>query len=225
MKFRDFVLAAGLSLVLTGAATAATVLVSEGKRDQVKDAIDLGDSPPVGVGYDLDALGGGPFGAGDTIGIYGRIVYSLDRFTYSFTLTGGTYRVAWDFDGYDLEAGGSVSAALSGLVDEAIVDAGGDPLDPGGKGVRIAIEDGGGTEILSRDYTTNVSSVTGHGRTIFGSIGPGTYTLVVDGSVGPHVDRPALYDIELTAIPLPAGGLLLLTALGGMGAARRFRKS
>lgn len=35
----------------------------------------------------------------------------------------------------------------------------------------------------------------------------------------------ASFDVEVSAVPLPAGGLLLLTALGGMAAVRRRRKA
>ena len=53
-------------------------------------------------------------------------------------------------------------------------------------------------------------------------IGPGVYTLVVEGSVGPNRRVPALYDIEVAAkIPLPAAGLLLIAGLGSLVALRR----
>ena len=33
--------------------------------------------------------------------------------------------------------------------------------------------------------------------------------------------QPVTFDFDVAAVPLPAGGLLLLTALGGLGLARR----
>ena len=119
--------AAALSLVSLGAAHAVTFTVTEGNghnRPQVLGSVDVGDASSGGAGINLNTLSGNTFGAADTIGIYGRIVGATDRFTYTFTATQG-FNVSFDFDGYDLEGGGSVVAGRSGLINQNIVDGGG----------------------------------------------------------------------------------------------------
>lgn len=220
---KNVLLPAIASLFLAATAHAATVTVTEGNgqnRALVAGSTDLEDAPPGGTGFDLDALLGGPFGEGDTIGIYGRIVSSVDRFTYSFT-AGVNFDVLFDFDGYDLDNGDTVAAGLSGLIDQSVVTSGGDPVnDGGGKGVVISLFQGL-TLIDSNPYTTNVTSATTSDNVIFGDVAAGSYTLVIDGSGGPNKGRPALYDIEISAVPLPLPGLLLVAGLGGLAALRR----
>ncbi len=53
---------------------------------------------------------------------------------------------------------------------------------------------------------------------LFAGLSAGTYTLGIDETNYP-VGGSA--DFRVSAVPLPAGGLLLLTALGGVGALRR----
>ena len=207
---RQLVLAAGLSLASFGAAHAATFMVTEGtgqNRPLVAGSIDLGDAPSGGAGFQL-----GTFGSEDTLGIYGRIVSATDRFTYTFNATEG-FNVAFDFDGYALENGGSVDAGYSGLINQNVVN-GGD-LSSGGKGVTISLLSVALNSIIAtRDFVTNVTSLTTASAGIFSGIAAGKYRLIVDGSGGPNTGTAALYDILITAVPIPAALPLLASAFG-----------
>lgn len=227
MMIKKLLFATGLSFALASGAMAATVTVTEGNGDNrrtVAGSVDL-DTDSAGTGVDLDALNGGAFGFGDTIGIYGRIVGAVDRFTYTFT-SGVNFNVDFDFDGYDLEAGGSVGAGFSGLVDQEDVLSGDadQVINGGGKIVEISLINDLLPDLV-RSFTTNVSSLTSGDSSIFSDVAAGEWTLVVDGRFRPNQDTAALYDIEISAVPLPAGGLLLLGGLGGLAALRRRKKA
>ena len=215
---RTLLVAAALSLVSLGTAHAVTFTVTEGNghnRPQVLGSVDVGDASSGGAGINLNTLSGNTFGAADTIGIYGRIVGATDRFTYTFTATQG-FNVSFDFDGYDLQGGGSVAAGRSGLINQNIVN-GGD-ISSGGKGVQISLFSVAlGSTIATRDFITNVTSATASSAAIFWGVDPGKYRLIVDGSVGPMSSTPALYDILVTAVPVPAALPLLASAFGVLG--------
>ena len=216
MRKLSFVLGAAFSVFFAVGASAATVLYTEGNgnnRALVAGSIDLEDASPGGAGFDL-----GSYDAGDTLGIYGRIVGSVDRFTFNVN---AAFDIVFDFDGYDLDGGGSVVAGLSGLIMQSVAVGGGDPVTEGlGKGVTISLFQEA-IEIASRTYSTNETSLTSGDNTIFGGLAAGTYTLIVDGSDGPKKSKAALYDIEIAAVPLPMGALLLVTGLGAFGLVRR----
>ena len=219
MTIKRLMAAACAAVFMAGASSAATITVTEGARAQIAGSTaftDTGNSA-----FNLNSLNGGAYGAGVTIGIYGRIVGSTDKFTFTFDIT-NTFDLRFDFDGYDLAGGGSVAAGLSGLVDESIV-LGGTPLTqngPGGKRVSFELRQllGG-----SNTYTTvrRTNRVMGN-ETIFGDVGAGRYRLIVSGDLGNQQNVPAYYDLELvSAVPLPASALLLLGGLGGLFAVRR----
>lgn len=80
---------------------------------------------------------------------------------------------------------------------------------------------GGADFFVTTDNTENGDSFA------IGSL-TGSVTFVFDAVSGDfdfNPDEVATWDLEVTRVPLPAGGLLLLTALGGVAALRRKRKA
>ena len=76
------------------------------------------------------------------------------------------------------------------------------------------------------------------GFTLEAIVGATTYNLDIDGALfavgageqftiraSGDVTSPGNFDLTIAAIPLPAAGLMLLTALGGLGIARRRKKA
>ncbi len=68
-----------------------------------------------------------------------------------------------------------------------------------------------------------ISGLTANGTILFSGLGVGTYTLGIYESGVPKSGFLKL-DLAVSAVPLPAGGLLLLGALGGAAALRKRRK-
>ena len=68
---------------------------------------------------------------------------------------------------------------------------------------------------------TNITSANPDGSVLFRDSAAGQYMLTITG-----INRtPALYDINISQVPVPSAGLLLLTALGGAAAMRRRKKA
>jgi len=175
MSFKCSILALAVGLVVAGSASAATYSYTEGNgqnRALIAGSVDLEDASG-STGFILDDIGGG-----ESLGIYGRIVGSVDRFTFT---SHSAFDVRFDFDGYDLQAGGSVAAGLSGLVNQNYATSGGQNGTGGGKGVVISILDDLANVLGTKSFTTNVTSDTLLDPVIFGGLGPGTYSLVIDG--------------------------------------------
>jgi hypothetical protein len=195
--------------LLAGGVSAATVGITEGTRDLVDGTSRISGpdaSPLPGGAYDLDGLGTlGP----DTFEIFGRIVDSIDNFSFGFTAA-SSFDISWIFGGYDLAGGGFV--AESGFVSEGISDK--------TATFRLLEDLGGGSFSLVdfADFTTDVTS----GPEVIFSAGPGNYVFQVDGS-GSNASGSGvgLYDIRISAVPLPAAGWLLLAGVGGLVAVRR----
>jgi hypothetical protein len=224
--------AVSVGLFISAGAVSANMLftVTEGdgnNRFQIAGSTKTNDASPNAAGaIDLNNLASNTsFGAGDVIGVYGRIVSSQDKFQYAFDFTGG-FNVTFDLDGYDYvdhTDGNTIKTETnSGLVGQ--VAAGQTPttgLDP--KDVRFVlqeIDNLGNVIATAGDKTFQTDVLSGANPFIF-SAGPGSYILTVDGNVGTNKGAAALYDLQIAAVPLPAGVLLLGLGLGGLVLYRR----
>ena len=171
-------------------------------------AFDLLDGGATVLGNALDA--------GEQIEIFGRIVGAIDNFL--FIEAASSFEISFIFGGYevyDTGTSGSISAAsVSGLTGEP---AGGGST---GKDVVFKLLDNanGNVELASDTFTSEKTS----GDPLIFAGGAGSYVLQIDGTSDNQV---ALYDVRISAVPIPAGGLLLLTALGSVAALRRKRKA
>ncbi len=214
------------SAIMATGASAATVTYTEGNgqnRKLVADSSDLEDSPIPG-GFAL-----GSFESDDVLQLHGRIVSSQDVFSYTFAFS-GAFNVEFDLDGYQLAAGLTSSdlvdpdsgyETLSGLVGQ--VAKGGNPVaGTTVKNVSFSLSGGGST--VSKTFVTDVLASNTTDGFIFSGLGNVEYTLTVDGSLRPTSGAVALYDLKISAVPIPAAGFMLLGGLGGLAALRR-RKS
>ncbi len=208
MKLTSTLFGVATALVVGSAATAATVnAVTEGQRDQVAGTslVVPTDAASGAPGFDLGSVSNG-----ENIDIHGRVVTQVDVYTFT---TDRVAKVEWIFGGYDLELGGSET-------DSGLVAATGNPASPNvgqpGSDVDIFFDDGGGPiAAAGNTFSTDIIA----GDPLIAVLGPGTYSFHIDGSN----QFDALYDIRISAVPLPAGAVLLLTGLAGLGIARRRR--
>jgi len=221
-------LAATAMVAVTAGAAAATPMgftfgVTEGNgqnRDTVAGTTDLNfdtNGP-----YDLGTLD-----TGDVIGVYGRIVDAVDRFEFTFDVT-GAFEIGFDLDGYDVCDNAACTetsfVSQSGLVAQDLLD---NLRAPNGKSVIFKLfKDGaqvGGTQTRETNLTSaSDQTMDKFDPLLFSESEGGVYKLVIDG----RNKTPALYDIlitETTPVPLPAGMALLITGLGGLVLARRRR--
>lgn len=217
--------ALGLALV-SGAATAAPITngftlgfgFTEGtgqNRDFVAGTTDLEDAPDPNGTFDL-----GTIVAGDVIGLYGRIVSAKDSFKFTFNAP-GSFIVAFDLNGYDLDANkdGTVDGTVtrSGLVNQSFAEGG---AAGSTKKVVFSLTGPGNVTETETRFTNLVAG--DPGEVLFTGAG-GMYTLTVDGSQGPGKNIAALYDLNISAVPLPASILFLLGGLAGLGFVARRR--
>ncbi|GJL94698.1 MAG: hypothetical protein DHS20C05_11030 [Hyphococcus sp.] len=201
MKLR--ILCAALCGVLfsAGAASAATIGYTEGKRDTVigTTAIAGPDVPSSPPGFALPTVG---FGAGEfsQVDIYGRIVGAVD--TYSFTAT-SDFIIEFIFDGYST-AGGFVSA--SGFVNDGT----------SGSTTEFSLT---GTNVTTGAIPFSLSTdITGGFALLFAGTA-GDYVLSLNG-----MSAAALYDLSIQAVPIPGALPLLLSGIAGLGFASRRKK-
>lgn len=195
-------------------ASAAVIGFTEGTRDRVEGTTRLSpkdtSSNPANA-FDLSTTGS--LGL-DSFQIYGRIVDAVDTFAFGFS-SGSDFQVSWIFGGYNLHEG-STPVADSGFVSE-VADA--------EKTATFSLldADNGFAVLQSMSFSTDI---TAGPESIF-STGAGNYVLKIDGS-GP-INSPGrgvgLYDIEISAVPLPASAFLLLAGVAGLGAVSRRKKS
>jgi hypothetical protein len=148
------------------------------------------------------------------VNIHGRIVKDIDYYTFSFT-TAKKVKVRWILDGYFTAEG---FEANSGLVATRCSDGVCRP-DLAGQPSQVSLFFNG-IPGIGNVYNTNV--LLGSPELI-ATLDPGSYTFSVVGELNDTPRNDALYDISLTAVPLPAGAVLLLTGLAGLGIARRKR--
>ena len=209
MKHIVFASAVALAGLVGTTASAAVIGITEGTRDLVQgttavSSTDTSSNPA--DAYDFGALGS------NTFEVYGRIVDSIDNFAFGFTAT-SAFEISWIFDGYNLDSDGSF-VSESGFVSEAANDE---------KTATFRLLQETSPDVFvqvgaDQDYTTDV--LAGDEPLIFSGLA-GSYVLQIDGS-GDNAPGSGvgLYDVQLSAVPLPAGILLLGTALGGLGIAR-----
>ena len=209
--FRKTIIALAAIMLSTSFAGAVTIqAITEGTRPTVTGTVNIGgDAAGTPEGFSLSSL----TAAGQSIDIHGRIVGSIDYFNFTSTTS---VLIEWIFGGYST-AGGFVPN--SGFVLEG--SSGGNTVD-----ISVYTPDSSGVKIgaLANPYSTNITSTAGNGGTdaIFALLAPGSYTLEIDNS---SPSKAALYDIRVSAVPLPAGVVLLLSGLGVMGIARMRRKA
>lgn len=214
MNFLKTIMVAATAITLSGAANAATVSFTEGERDEVIGSIRVptgsgNDTPGSAPGFDLSQ--GSALTGGDDVDLYGRIFGQTDFYNFA---SNAAFSLRWIFDGY-------VTAGVH-PVGQSTLDSGftATPLLGSSNSATFTLTNTVTNASVSASFTTNV--LLGDPENLFGQrFDAGSYTLEIDGD-GP---KDALYDITISTVPLPAGGLLLLTALGGMGVARRRRRS
>lgn len=208
MNLFKSIMGAAALVAFSGAAQAATVSFTEGNRDQIVGSTVVNasgvDTPGTPPGFDL-----GTVSNADSIKLYGRVFGKTDF--YQFVAT-DAFSLLWIFDGYSSVGANSVgqnaAAGESGFVAT--------PIDGTPNNAEFTLTNLDTAASVSIDFATNV--VQGAAENVFGGrFDAGNYSLVIAGE-GP---ADALYDLQLTTVPLPAGALLLLTAIGGLGVARR----
>lgn len=139
--------------------------------------------------------GGGPYDITSDDFFFGNVSSAGGAGTYSVAFTSSV-------DPLDAIANASVTVLVAGLFDDLIVE----------------WRDTVTTAVLASEV---VVAPTVAIQTTFGT--PNLdQTLVFSWSAS---DVGAGFDFDVSAVPLPAGGLLLLTALGGMAVVRRRRKA
>ena len=196
MKKSVTLLAATVVTMATTGTNAATVLTfTEGVREQVADTTPIdGSLTNIFPGYNLSSS----LNPGDSIELYGTIGAAQDFFSFTST---APVKIEWIFGGYSLDNGDSI--ADSGFV--AVTGSNTSTFDITSNATA-----------LSETFVTGITSGI---ETIFTLGAAGAYVLKIDGSG----DR-ALYDIRISAIPLPAAAWLFGSVLLGAGALRYRRR-
>ena len=188
-------------LAISNTVFAATIgAYTEGVRDQVAGTtlVVPTDSPNSLPGFALGDL----TSAGDHIFLHGRIVGAVDNYSFS---SATAFTIEFIFGGLQLEGGGST------LTSGFVYDEQGNDND---NTADFMLDDGINPPLMAQ-YMTEVTG----GNSLIFSVGPGTYDFIIDGTGG-----GALYDIKITAVPIPAALPLLLGGVGVLGLFGRKRK-
>jgi len=210
---KKLLLILGAALMLGGSLQAATLAITEGNRDLVLGTTALAptDSTNGPPGNPLGTVGfGGGVDVYDQIDVHGRIVGAADF--YNFTAT-SSFTIEFIFDG--------VTTAEDGLIASGFVREG----NGGNTSNFILNLNGGSVGPSPLSFSTDITSVGDNGGTslIFSGTAGTLYTFAIDSGV-PSPSNAATYDIRISAVPLPAGVLLLLSGLGAMGIVRRRKR-
>jgi hypothetical protein len=219
---------AALSFVTTAEAVPFTGF-TEGSRDRVVGTADVVDADPVAPGVQIGTISPGIFG------LYGRIAGSKDVFEF---MVNNPTTISFDFDGYTTTdtSVDSVPAITRGAGESGLMGVAAKLPDnvPGNrdnnfstltppKTVVFQLSDGGAIN-LSQSFTTDINSLNTLSSLIF-SVGPGHYTLTVDGTTGANQGSIAFYDLNITPVPLPAAGWMLIAGLGALAGLARKRRA
>ncbi|MEL7106071.1 MAG: VPLPA-CTERM sorting domain-containing protein [Pseudomonadota bacterium] len=211
MKLTNVTLA--LALVLGApAASAATVSITEGKRDTILGSTKIGDAK----GAARRAHDAGTLNGGDSLNLHGRMVGAVDTFAIT-SLT--EIAVSFIFNGYETDAGRS---RFSGFV--------GTGANENTSVFRLLNAADPNQVVAERTFTSDILSEASNGDTaVIFKVAAGAYLFQIDGSGQGNGRNAALYDIEFAAadvspVPLPASSFLLLAGVGALGAMRRKSK-
>jgi len=182
------------AFLMSSVVSAATVIITEGNRGLVAGSTTYSpiDAPGEEPGYDLETIGLNE--AFDTIELHGRVVTDTDFFHFTAK---SSFVMDYIFGGYDLQDGGSV--AESGIVAEGTQ----------GSTITLSLINTSGTGTSSIfSLPTNITS----NESLFVTNAPGDYILSFAGQ-----GVPVLYDIRITAVPLPAALPLMAAGMAIMG--------
>ena len=203
MKITKIILLGCLLLISSNSYANMVASWTEGIRDQVAGTTVVnfpGNTPTVDVPT-MDPLDLGTLtNPGDYITLHGRIVGQVDP--YTFTSNVSAFKIEFIFGGVQLESGGSLNP--TGFIAETM-----SPSD-------AVFSIGPAT---SASISTDVD--TGN-PLIFASTEMGTIDFVIDGTQGST--GPGLYDIKITAVPVPAAVWLFGSVLATLGLFRRHAK-
>lgn len=202
---KTFAVSTALTLAAVGGASAATLSITGGSSFTLGGNFDPSDS--------LNAI---PFGPGDTVTNFtvanlagnGLVVDGPARFTVTFLgkeagFSNAALNLGNGLTLNDDNAGDSITfdQVMAGLVDFSFSSSGG--------GVIV-----NGIGASSPDQDLAFAGLSDDGMSVFAFFG--------DGGAGPDNDLDdMIVRIDVAAIPVPAAGLLLLSALGAAAGLRR----
>lgn len=205
-------------LLTTGTAQAVSFNgITEGTRDRVMGTTARSDVPGSVPGFPAGVLGAGDFY------IFGRIVGGVDNYEVTFQAA-NAFTIGFHFGGYTTDRNrGRDNIALGDIAASGLVGVRGTTA----KNVTFGLT--GESDITFQSDVTSVADMAANvvplGATFTSPVlfsgGAGNYTLSIDGRADRQI---AYYDLKISVVPLPAGILLLLTALGGLGFAGWYRR-
>lgn len=203
------------SLFLATAVSAATLSIVGG-ADVTLDAdhnpdysdlalVDPALVPTAGDGTMIKAFG---FGGEAFNGTNGLVLSSLSKVTITFLgKEAGASNTAFNFSGGSLSNNGAAGSSISSIDAPDLVDFGFDTLVGG---VLHFIDNG----IGQSDPSLSMGFYQESARTVLAFFGDGRGDSDYDDMV-----------VRISVVPLPAGGLLLLSAMGGFAVVRRKKKA